>query len=105
MLNRYLQKTFNKRIEPVERNGLCILQSVKEALNVHEIQTNIETMKIRLNDEIYDNLDFYKNFSVSLDVKKLEKFLNDPMKYSANETVDLFLHAISVAFKMKSTIY
>ena len=27
------------------------------------------------------------------------------MKYYANETVDLFLHAISVAFKMKSTIY
>ena len=88
MLNCYFQKTFNKHIEPVERNGQCILQSVKEALNAHEIQTNIDRLKTQLRDEICNNLDFYKKFSVNTPHVKseVEKFPNNPMKYYANKT-------------------
>ena len=54
-----------KRIHPVERNGLCILQSVKDALQAHGITRSIEELKILLRNELDANSADYNDFSVA----------------------------------------
>ena len=107
VLDNYLQTSKSKRIHPVERNGLCILQSVKEALQAHGITRNIEELKILLRNELDANSADYNDFSVAnVDLTvEVDKFFKDPIRFYINPTVDLFLPALAKSLHMRGTVY
>lgn len=106
VLNNHL-RNFNKRIHPVEKNGFCIINSIKEALREVNVEKSIEELIDVLRVEISSNAEYYQSFSADEHnvVTKLEEFLDDPVRGYVQETVDLVLPALTKALKIKATIY
>ena len=101
-----MQTKFNTRIKRVERNGLCIIQSIIEVLNANGVKTDVPEVLAKLRTEIQRNIAYYREFSGAVDIEtELVKFIADPVKWYANETVDLFIPALESAFKIKADVF
>ena len=97
---------FNTRIKRVERNGLCIIQSIIEVLNANGVKKDVPEVLAELRTEIQRNIAYYREFSGDVEIEnELEKFIADPVKCYANETVDLFIPALASAFNIKADVF
>lgn len=105
-LDMYLRQ-MNKLIQPVEQNGLCIFQSFKTCYESQGIACNVDGLKNALKQEIIENIEFYQQFSTeTVDViREMNLFLENPEKYYASDTVDLFLDAIAKALSIKVKVF
>ena len=78
VLDGYLSH-LGKRIKAVEKNGLCILSAVQEALHANKIVHTIQELKDILQTEINRDIGLCKTFSdknVDL-MSDLEQFFKD----------------------------
>ena len=58
----------------------------------------VHGLKEGLGHEIIENIEFYQQFSTaSVDIREMNSFLENPEKYYASDTVDLFLDATTKA--------
>ena len=105
-MDRDLQK-IQKKIVPVEKNGLCILNAMQRALKDNGVSRTIEQLINSLKEEIQKNASKYQTFSEDdVDVKaEIEKFISDPVKAYVEKTVDLVLPALSSALNVKATVF
>ena len=97
---------FQKKIVPVARNGLCILESFKVAFEAAGYHI-ISDLKELLRNEISTNYEFDLNFSdhsVNI-VEEVENVLKDPEKLYANDTVDRFLQALARTLSITGKIF
>ena len=96
---------FNTRIKRVERNGLCIIQSIIEVFNANGVKKDVPEVLAELRTEIQRNIAYYREFSGDVEIEnELEKFIADPVECYANETVDLFIPALASAFDIKADV-
>ena len=73
----------------------------------NNVDPTIDDLMKTLRQEIESNISVYETFSSNdVDVKtELEKFFQNPGKAYVRECVDLFLPALTMALKMRGTIY
>ena len=94
-------------IKTIRKDGLCIAHAFKESLK--SVGKDLETDEIikSLRNEILENVELYTSFSPSgINVAQhLENFVDEPLKYYAAETTNIFLHALGNAFKSNTVIF
>ena len=102
LLQAYLT-ALDKEIRPVERDGLCIFNSVRVVLAEKGVDWSVDELKEALQEEIKNNS--YDSFSGgAVTDKELEIFLGNPEKEYARPCVDLFLPALMLRLKMKGKV-
>ena len=105
VLGGYLHAS-KKTIKPVDRNGPCILLSVREVLLEAGIDRSMGEQKDILINEIKNNT-IYKDCSTS-EVEicaEIQRFFDDPTAAYVKDSVDLVLPALCRALHIKGTVY
>ena len=97
----------NKVIVESRRDGQCLLNSFKVALESRGKFVTINKLKEKLKSCTLNNLKFYKDFrdkSVDL-IQELLLSLEEPMKYYSLSSIDLFPDVLGKAMCVKVTVY
>ena len=92
-------------IHPVPRDGLCIFNAFRvNLLGVGQHET-IETISSRLKSELEkDEYMHYMTEDKDI-VEEVDRFLKDPLKLYNKDIADIFLEALSMAFKVNIIIF
>ena len=92
-------------INPVPRDGLCILNSFCVNLRSIGLFESVETVAATLRSELAKD-EYRSYFTDEIDVSnEVEEFLRNPLKMYNQEIADVFLEALSMAYQVNIIVF